>query len=178
MELSELLYDTQRDTHGDPGDEDRLGEAPDLLKSSRRSRKIETDMDITTMIDITFLLLIFFLVASRIDDNAAVQLPTAKHGTAVTVDDSAILTVIPQGSNVAVYMGESVDDSMRIQDSDIDTQNEMITDYVQRELMGDVPKQQVLVRAAKGIKYHEVARIISAAAMAEGADVYVAVIEE
>jgi biopolymer transport protein ExbD len=44
--------------------------------------------------------------------------------------------------------------------------------------MADVPKQQVLIRASKGIKYQEVASIISAAGMAEGADVYIAVIEE
>ena len=54
----------------------------------------------------------------------------------------------------------------------------MITDYVQRELVADIPKQQVLIRASEGIKFQEVSRIISAAGMAEGASVYVAVIEE
>ena len=135
-------------------------------------------MDITPMIDITFLLLIFFLVASRIDENTVVKLPKAKTGTAVTVDDSAVLTVIPRGAQVAVYMGESTDEAMRLLSDDIEAQSEMITDYVQRELVADIPKQQVLIRASEGIKFEEVSRIISAAGMAAGAEVYVAVIEE
>lgn len=132
----------------------------------------------TPMIDITFLLLIFFLVASRMDENSAVALPTARHGTTVTVDDSAILTVIPNGRGVEVYKGESTEAAQRIQGRDLETQDELITAYVERELSADVPKQQVLIRAAKGIKYQEVARIISAAGLAEGTSVYVAVIEE
>ncbi len=40
----------------------------------------DAEMDITPMIDITFLLLIFFLVASRLDEDAPVELPTARYG--------------------------------------------------------------------------------------------------
>lgn len=177
MARTEFIFDQYADDdplgRGDPNADD-----PDLLAVAFRKRKIETDMDITPMIDITFLLLIFFLVASRIDDNTVVKLPTAKNGTAVTIDDSAILTVVPRGSGVAVYMGESTDEDMRFAADDTETQTAMITDYVQRELVADVPKQQVLIRAAQGIKFQEVSRIISAAGMVEGADVFVAVIEE
>ncbi|MCA9170833.1 MAG: biopolymer transporter ExbD, partial [Planctomycetales bacterium] len=53
----------------------------------------DNEMDITPMIDITFLLLIFFLVAGKLDQDAPVELPPARHGTAVSVKSAAIITV-------------------------------------------------------------------------------------
>ena len=56
----------------DPFDEDQAGSA-----IARRHVKDEGDLDITPMIDITFLLLIFFLVASTSEMQDAVKLPEA-----------------------------------------------------------------------------------------------------
>jgi biopolymer transport protein ExbD len=168
VEVIELLDDHWEGAH----------EPPDVLSAPRRRKDVDTDMDITPMIDITFLLLIFFLVASRIDDNAVVKLPTARHGTSVTVADSAVLTVVPAGDGVSVYMGQQIDEAMKLQAADIASQNEQITDFVQRELHGDLPKQQVLIRAAKQVLHREVSRILSAAGQVDGAEVYIAVMED
>ena len=59
----------------------------------RRNRDDDCEMDITPMIDITFLLLIFFLVAARLDEDTPVELPPARHGTAVAVKSSVIITL-------------------------------------------------------------------------------------
>ena len=58
-------------------------------------RKLSTDfeMDITPMIDMTFLLLIFFLVASKMDRSVEVKLPPARHATAVATRDAVIVTI-------------------------------------------------------------------------------------
>ncbi len=67
----------------------------------------EADMDITPMIDITFLLLIFFLVASRMDADIQVSLPPARHGTAVATKNSVILTVAQgTGGQARIYKGD------------------------------------------------------------------------
>jgi biopolymer transport protein ExbD len=57
----------------------------------KRKRSLEeAEMDITPMIDCTFLLLIFFLVTSKMKPELAVDLPKAKHG-AVVVEQSSII---------------------------------------------------------------------------------------
>ena len=48
-----------------------------------RPHQDDSEMDITPMIDMTFLLLIFFLVASKMDRSNEVRLPPAEHGVAV-----------------------------------------------------------------------------------------------
>ena len=56
-------------------------EEPGLFSDRRlnmpRRPKMDVDMDITPMIDVTFLLLIFFLVASRVAQDTEVTLPAA-----------------------------------------------------------------------------------------------------
>ncbi len=46
----------------------------------RRPATEEMDLDITPMIDVTFLLLIFFMVASTMQATAENDIPPAKHG--------------------------------------------------------------------------------------------------
>ena len=64
-----------------------------------RKRIIETgDMDITPMIDCTFLLLIFFLLTSSSSSKSAVPLPSAYHGAEAAEADDIIITVAKRGS--------------------------------------------------------------------------------
>ena len=75
-----------------------------------RTKLEDTEMDITPMIDITFLLLIFFIVASKIDDNAPIKLPPADYGQAVPLTNSIILTVVPAGvDSITIYRGSGRD---------------------------------------------------------------------
>lgn len=138
----------------------------------------DTDMDITPMIDITFLLLIFFLVASRIDDNSTIKLPQARHGMSISVTDSVVLTVIESGDGIRIHAGENVDVETMLGGADVARQNEAVTDYVLTEMTSDTPKQQVLIRASRAAKHRDVARVITAASSADDASVYIAVLEE
>ena len=61
-----------------------------------RKRPDSGDLDITPMIDITFLLLIFFIVTSNLDQQSAAKMPTAENGTSVATSKSAVLTVTPR----------------------------------------------------------------------------------
>ena len=63
----------------------------------RRPVSDTAEMDITPMIDITFLLLIFFLVCSTASVQTAVELPPARHGTGVSDRTSVVLTVADRG---------------------------------------------------------------------------------
>ncbi len=60
------------------------------------------DLDITPMIDVTFLLLIFFMVSSTMQSTPAIDLPPAAHSKGVTVSSSTVVTVMaPSGSEAA-----------------------------------------------------------------------------
>ena len=68
---------------------DEIEEDEPMQMSNRR--RDDDEMDITPMIDITFLLLIFFLVAARLDEDTPVELPAARHGAAVAVKLNALI---------------------------------------------------------------------------------------
>lgn len=57
------------------------------------------DLDITPMIDVTFLLLIFFMVSSTMQSTPPIDLPPAEHSKGVTVSSSTVITVkAPSGT--------------------------------------------------------------------------------
>ena len=51
--------------------------------SRRRKRVRDADFDITPMIDVTFLLLIFFMITSTMQTTPDLDIPPAKHGFGV-----------------------------------------------------------------------------------------------
>jgi len=72
----------------------------------RQRVEAAADLDITPMIDIVFLLLIFFLVASVPDPQVAADLPRARHGKGVDKRTSVVVTVKDLGDGQAeVYLG-------------------------------------------------------------------------
>lgn len=60
-----------------------------------RKKRPEEEMDITPMIDITFLLLIFFVVASKMDPTQTGKIPEATNGLAISAKDSAVIFIEP-----------------------------------------------------------------------------------
>jgi len=136
-------------------------------------------MDITPMIDITFLLLIFFLVASRMNTDAPVELPRAHYGTAVPTREAVILTVAQDTPDRAlVYKGDGKEADLLVSAGNLQDQEEEIEQYVRGALTGGDPKQFVLIKAERGVKHREVARIARAAAAAGDMEqLYVAVLE-
>ncbi len=146
----------------------------------RRRRMEEAEMDITPMIDVTFLLLIFFMVASKIDVQADVRLPVAHYAKPVALGDAVILTVAdggPDGSAI-IYKGDSMDPETRLRSTDPLEQEEEIAAYVQ-EVMVKERKHFVVIKAAKSVKHRDVARVASAVGKAESVQaLHVAVMEE
>jgi biopolymer transport protein ExbD len=137
----------------------------------------DSEMDITPMIDITFLLLIFFLVAARLDQDAPVELPPARHGSAVSVKSSVILTVAQgDGDQALVYTGDGKSPENLIDSGNLEMQEEAITQFVERELAAGNEKINVLIKAEKGVRHRDVSRVSTAVGKA-GNDLYVAVLE-
>ena len=144
----------------------------------RRARRQDPEMDITPMIDITFLLLIFFLVASRMSQDAFVKLPTANNGTAVSAETSVIVTLAKgNGEDAIIYLGDGPSADTQLKSTNLEDQQRELEDYIEKGItVGS--KEQVLIKAEQGVRHREVARVAQAAGSATANVMYVAVLEE
>jgi biopolymer transport protein ExbD len=160
--------------------DDRLGDLDELLVVRPRPRPmLDTEIDITPMIDMVFLLLIFFLVTSSMSQTSDVQLPEAVHGDAVDAKEAVIVTVaVDDGGNAAIYKGDGVTAESRVLASDFVGQEDELVEYIKRGIAGPPRKQHVLVKAAGRVAHGQIARVYAAAGRAAaGSQLYVAVIE-
>lgn len=157
-------------------DELPLEELPEVEEDFLRPRQPSTDdeLDITPMIDITFLLLIFFLVSSKLNAEQAVDLPKARHGGVVVGKESVILIMRRgTGDQAEVERSDGAPFSR-----DLEQQNEEIALYVQQGL--DAGKKHVIIRAEGSVRHGEVGRVSGAISesMEEGEVINIAVMEQ
>lgn len=146
----------------------------------RRRMQEEAELDITPLIDITFLLLIFFIVCSTTAMQSAVDLPPARFGKGVSERNSLILTVTKgvDSGPAQVFLG-GTDGTPLL--GDMSEQEAKITEAVQQAATEGM--QAVLIKAEKDVKHRDVSRVAAAAGLAlpsgdgEEGGLYVAVLE-
>jgi biopolymer transport protein ExbD len=135
----------------------------ELPARRKRRRSVESaDMDITPMIDVTFLLLIFFLVASNMTPGRDVQLPQARNGTAVPQKETIILTVAApptQDALARIFRGDGKAPEALIEAVDAKGQEQAIEDYIRQQLDASPTHRRVLVKAERTVKHRDVARV-------------------
>lgn len=135
----------------------------------------DDDIDITPMIDVTFLMLIFFLVASTPDQQTAIELPEALHGKAVSQLESVVFTVAEGGLGPApVYEADGKIPEFELS-SDVETQAQQIRDAVAKGF--EENKTDVVIKADRGVAYRHVARVISHVSEAQGVKLHLAVLD-
>lgn len=155
------------------------GDQP-LVPTKRRKRE-EAEMDITPMIDVVFLLLIFFMVAARIDPQAAVALPTAKHGDAIPEKNCVVIVISEvSGGDAEIYLGAGKDPDTLLESSlSLEEQERLIGEYVEEALNDELGREAVLIKAEAAVKARHTDRVYKAvsAVMDEGT-IHTAVHEE
>ncbi len=157
--------------------------ADDPVPRFHRKRELGDDeMDITPMIDITFLLLIYFLVAAHLDNKASVELPKARYGATVPVRESVILTVEKgeQGTS-RVFRGDGVDTANEFTARNLEDREKEIIDYIQTGLSEPVSprRKYVLIKASPTVKHREVSRVAKAVGLIpEVEQLHIAVLED
>jgi len=141
-----------------------------------RRRPLADDhaLDMMPMIDVTFLLLIFFLVSSVPDVRAALDLPPAEHGVGIAKRSAVVISVAraDDGPGVAIYLsdvksGEPLSGTRAEQEA-------AIRRAVEQALLAGAT--EVLIQAEQSIRHRDVARVMRAAAVA-GASINTAVME-
>ncbi len=77
--------------------------------SPSRKDEAELGMDITPMIDMTFLLLIFFMVTSTMQVEARLQMPAAAHGAGVPLENAVVISIFRTGDDPQIVAGADPD---------------------------------------------------------------------
>lgn len=122
-----------------------------------RGKREEDEMDITPMIDVVFLLLIFFVVCSTMDPVKIGEIPMAENGLPVSAKESAVIFVKAAGKDkVKLIRGDGSEFS-----KDEATQESEIIEYVGKELEKSIEanKNQVMIMGDSNIKVMEVTRV-------------------
>lgn len=122
-----------------------------------RTKREDDEMDITPMIDITFLLLIFFIVCSTMDPTKMGKIPEAQNGLAIAAKNSAVIFINPgKGDSVVLsrYDGSEFSSDENAQASEI---IEYITDEMEKSL--GASKQHVMLFGDGDVEVGQVTRI-------------------
>jgi biopolymer transport protein ExbD len=142
---------------------------------ARDREAIDAEMDITPMIDCVFLLLIFFIVCSTMDDQSPIDLANARHGKAVGERESVIISIGEGGVDAApVFLSDTTTgDPLPI---DPDEQRQRIIDFIEEERSNEA-KNDVLIKADRNVAHRDVAQVIKAVSQIEGVNIHLAVTE-
>jgi biopolymer transport protein ExbD len=127
----------------------------------RKTKTEEADLDITPMIDITFLLLAFFVVVSKLDSEVPVPLPVANYGTTVAEENCVVIVVTTQkdGEPAKIFKGKSLSNSSQVtSEGALDIEAE-ITEYVENEISNRPSIEAVLIKGAEFAREGEVETI-------------------
>jgi biopolymer transport protein ExbD len=146
-----------------------------LVNGRRKSRMDEIDMDITPMIDMTFLLLIFFLVSSTPDQQTAIDLPAAQHGVGVSQLESVVFTIAEGGVDVApAYAADGRIPGTELPDEP-EARRNRVRELVEEGFRND--KTSVVIKGDKNVAYRDVAQLVKAASQVNGVKIHLAVLD-
>ncbi|MEX2317130.1 MAG: biopolymer transporter ExbD [Pirellulales bacterium] len=151
-----------------------IGETGSEQLIARRSQHVDPEFDITAMVDLVFMMNIYFLVTFVLVAGAGVTLPSAVHCAALDAETAVIITIQrgPDGKSAAVYLA---DDTKGAPLRDLTEQEQGIQRLVEQG--SKTGKTAVLLKAERNARLGDVYRIASTAT-AEGMSLHVAVLEK
>jgi biopolymer transport protein ExbD len=141
---------------------------------ARRPDYETPEFDITAMVDLVFMMNIYFLVTFVTVAMGELNLPAADHCAPLDADTAVVLTVIRSldGKSVTVHLGEN--DKAEAVHAGPDQEQRIQTAVEQGIAAG---KTEVLLKAEKKVRLADLFRIATAATV-EGAKLHVAVVEK
>ncbi|MEM1067416.1 MAG: biopolymer transporter ExbD [Planctomycetota bacterium] len=122
-----------------------------------RKKREDDEMDITPMIDITFLLLIFFIVCSTMDPTKIGKIPEADNGTAISSKDSAVIYINPGPDDTVILSRFDGTEFSRDEDDQVTEIIEYITEEMEQSLGRS--KRHVMLFGDAEVKVGQVTRI-------------------
>jgi biopolymer transport protein ExbD len=131
------------------------------------------EFDITAMVDLVFMMNIYFLITFVTLAAAEINLPTARHVIALDADSAVVFTVTISldGKSIVLHIGDSKKSEPI---TEISQQEKRIREAV--ELGKADHKTEVLLKAEKKVRLVDLFRVATAASI-EGIKLHVAVVE-
>jgi len=140
----------------------------------RQPHKESPEFDITAMVDLVFMMNIYFLVTFVMAAMAEIDLPLASHAAPLDGEAAVVLTIQGGGREpVVVTLGDR-EKGTPIRDSA--QQVERIRSAVERGVAEG--KTQVLIKAVQQVRLGDLFRVSAAASAVEGVTLNVAVVEK
>lgn len=144
-----------------------------LLPFGPSEAHTESRVDMTAMVDLVFMLNIFFLVTSTFAMLGEIDLPQARHVVAADLDESVLFTllVVPGSDEAALYQGDGTK-GVELSGANRD---EQVAEAVESGLRER--KTSVVIKAARDVRMRDVGRVATAAAVSDEVKISLAVTE-
>jgi len=138
-----------------------------MAEKRRLSKKREFDgeFDITPMIDVVLLLLIFFIVTARMEPTIVAELPKAKNGDVAAGEEGVVINVKQSAQGVA--------EVIRSNNVAFSTDPELMASEIAEYVRNGVENEQrkfVLIRGEPSVKTRDMTRVRVAASEGLGED--------
>ena len=142
--------------------------------AKRRGIQEEARFDMTAMVDLVFMMNIFFLITTVGAALAEIDLPKARHCTAADPSTSVIVTIIDGGSSggCLVFLGDRREGTALV---DAEEQEQAVRTAVQDGVRDNL--DTVLIKAEKSVRLRDIRRVAAAAGTGEGMALKLAVKE-
>jgi biopolymer transport protein ExbD len=127
---------------------------------ARRTEFEQPEFDITAMVDLVFMMNIYFLVTFITVSLGGIALPSAKHVSALDAESSVILTLVRtlDGKSVNLYLGDGEKGEAI---TDTSQQEKRVQEAVEQGVASG--KSAVLLKAEKKVRLADLFRISTAA---------------
>lgn len=143
----------------------------------RKSAVEDAHFDITAMVDLVFMMNIFFLVTWVGAALAEIDLPTARHCVPADPEACVTVTVLADANTPSplVYLGEARSSARPVDSAEME---DMIRAAVEKGKTEIPPKDTLLIKAEKHVRLQDVVRVAGAATAVEGTKLNLAVVEK
>lgn len=141
----------------------------DTAFGSRR-KVVEGELDITPMIDVTFLLLIFFMVCSTMQGKRDIDVPPAVHSVGIDAKGAAVVTILAAKSTAEsprIILGDVSGDEGNIGD---------VRRFVEDQVRAG--KQRVVLKAEGDVTHGLVEEVAMTIKSVEGVELFMGVGEK
>lgn len=116
-----------------------------------KKKREEADLDITPMIDVVFLLLIFFMVTSTMQADPAVIVPEAKHGVGVDQEKAVIISILMENEVPKIVCADGDGPEATLED---------VTRYTSEGIAAG--KERVIIKADREVPYGTLSQVAGA----------------
>ena len=153
-----------------------MGESGSEQLFVRRNQPDDPHFDITAMVDLVFMMNIYFLVTFILVAGTGVNLPSAVHCSPLDPDTAVVVTLTrsPDGKASNLYLADDTKGQPLREPAE---QQAGLERYIQESVARDRNKSALLIKAEKNVHLADMFRVSQAAAAA-GLSLHVAVLEK